>query len=193
MVMAMDRVRIVAAPALLLSGVLLLSGCSAAPGSGQPGSSAGPGTPAGTAPGSSPTLGASETPSAAPSSGPSAGIAATPGAAATPSPTPSRSIIRVSPPPASVNPSAIPATLMDAVLADAAGRTGADRGAMTLVRAQAATWPSSALGCAQPGHDYTDALVRGYWIVVDAAGRQLDYRATERGAFKLCENPPGPG
>ncbi len=193
MLMVMPRVRIGAAPALLLSGVLLLAGCSAAAQSGQPDGSAGPDIPAGTTPSASPTRAAGETPSTAPSSSPAAGMAATPGAAASPAPTPSRSIIRVSPLPASVNPSAIPATLLDAVLADAAGRTGVDRGALTLVRAQAATWPSSALGCAQPGHDYTDALVQGYWIVVDADGRQLDYRATERGAFKLCENPPGPG
>ncbi len=98
----------------------------------------------------------------------------------------------ISPPPAT-DTSAVPAALLDAVLTDAAARADVPPDAITVIRAQAITWPNGALGCPVPGQQYTDALVPGYWIVVTVAGRQLDYRATTRGSFALCENPPGPG
>lgn len=103
---------------------------------------------------------------------------------------PSRSVPRVSLPPATVDLAAVPAAVVAAVLADATGRTGVASGSITFVRAEAVTWPSGALGCPEPGRMYTDALVQGYWLVVAAGGTQLDYRATQSGAFKVC---PGPG
>ena len=109
-----------------------------------------------------------------------------------PSPDPSRSIPRVSLPPASVDPTAVPGAIVAAVLADAAGRTGVAAAAISFVRAEATTWPSGALGCPEPGHMYTEALVPGYWLVVDAGGQRLDYRATQGGDFKVCAKP-GPG
>jgi hypothetical protein len=39
---------------------------------------------------------------------------------------------------------------------------------------------------------YTQALVDGYWIVVEAEGQSLDYRVTGNGNFRLCDMPaPG--
>lgn len=138
----------------------------------------------------------------APGSG-GASVAAAPTAAGTtssspevtpvPSPVPSRFIPRVSLPPAPVDPAAVPGAIVAAVLADASGRTGVAAAAITFLRAEATTWPSGALGCPEPGQMYTEALVPGYWLVVEAGGQRLDYRATESGAFKLCANPPGPG
>jgi hypothetical protein len=33
---------------------------------------------------------------------------------------------------------------------------------------------------------YTQAIVNGWWIVVENAGMTLDYRATGLGAFRIC-------
>ncbi len=150
---------------------------------------------------SAPSTGASIPASVAPSIAVTAspGAAASAGAAESPAPSPSpvRSIMQASPPvsPSSspVDTSAIPPGILDAVLADAAMRSGVGAGAIAIVRADATIWPSGALGCPEPGHVYTDALEPGYWIVVDAGGQRLDYRATQRGTVRLCQNPPGPG
>ncbi len=56
-----------------------------------------------------------------------------------------------------------------------------------MVSTDATIWNSGALGCPQPGKLYTQALVPGYRIVLEAGGQTLDYRATESGSVKLCE------
>ena len=38
---------------------------------------------------------------------------------------------------------------------------------------------------------YTQALVKGYWVVIDAAGQKYDFRVGSGGNFRLC--PPGQG
>jgi hypothetical protein len=106
---------------------------------------------------------------------------------------PSRTIPQVSPPTSSVEPGAVPEAVSARVVADAAAKAGVAPDAVTVVRAEPTTWTSGALGCPEPGHVYTQALVQGYWIVVEAGGKQYDYRVTQDGSMKLCENPPGPG
>lgn len=164
------RTRLIRAAALALSLAIGVTACVAGP--GAPGT----GTVSGTSPGSS------------------AGIdGSSPGGSPVPSPTPERSIPRVSPVAPPVDLTGLPDATVQAVLGDAAARTGVDAAAITFVRAEATTWPDGALGCPEPGHVYTQALVPGYWLVVDAGGQRLDYRATQRGGLKLCTNPPGPG
>jgi len=75
---------------------------------------------------------------------------------------------------------------IDAAIADAARRTGIAAASIKLVAAEAVTWPDGSLGCPQPGMAYTQALVPGYRIRLDAAGRALDYHAGERGAPAYC-------
>ena len=60
-----------------------------------------------------------------------------------------------------------------------------------MVSAEPKTWNDGSLGCPQPGQLYTQALVPGYQVILDANGKQMDYRATESGDVKLCENPEG--
>jgi hypothetical protein len=55
--------------------------------------------------------------------------------------------------------------------------------------ATAVTWNDGALGCAQPGQAYTQAIVRGYQLILEVEGRRYDYRVTEQGYFLLCELP----
>ena len=90
----------------------------------------------------------------------------------------------------------VPADLMDAILADAGSRS-TTRAAISVIRAQAVTWSDGSLGCPVKGMSYTQALVDGYWVVLDAGGQQMDYRAGRGGSFKYCAfgglPPVGPG
>ncbi len=79
--------------------------------------------------------------------------------------------------------------LMGRILADAAARTGFSRSALIIIQDLAMTWPDGSLGCPLPGVMYTQAPVAGYHILVQAGDAVLDYRATSRGSFVLCESP----
>jgi hypothetical protein len=93
---------------------------------------------------------------------------------------------------------AVPEELMAKIIGDVFSRAGAGAADMTTVRAERAVWNDGSLGCAIPGESYTQAIVNGYWIVIELAGESYDYRASLTGFFKLCEsagrpptNPPG--
>jgi hypothetical protein len=78
---------------------------------------------------------------------------------------------------------------IQAALADAARRTGINAVALKVVSAERVTWLDGALGCPEPDLLYTQALVPGYRIRIEAGGETLDYHAGTRGAPQLC--PPG--
>ena len=82
----------------------------------------------------------------------------------------------------------VPEAVLNPILADAAERSGASLDAIEVVTAEQVTWPDGSLGCPEPGQMYTQALVDGYQVVVDAAGEELDYRVGSGGSFHLCEN-----
>lgn len=71
----------------------------------------------------------------------------------------------------------------------AAARTGMPIERLKVLRAEQVTWSDGALGCPQPGMSYTQALVPGYRIRVQAGNEVLDYHASTRGQIVLC--PPG--
>ena len=83
----------------------------------------------------------------------------------------------------------VPDEMLDRVMADLEKRTGAARSTFTVKRAESTQWNDGSLGCPEPGQVYTQALVNGYWIVIEHDGRSYDYRASERGYFRLCQNP----
>ena len=68
---------------------------------------------------------------------------------------------------------------------------GLDPDALVVTRAESVTWNDGALGCPEPGMFYTQALVDGYWIVVEAGDQSLDYRAQGNGYFRLCAGRAG--
>lgn len=73
-----------------------------------------------------------------------------------------------------------------AALADASKRTGLALQELSVVRAEAVTWPDGSLGCPEPGMMYTQALVPGYRVRILADGQLLDYHAGARGGLVLC-------
>ena len=83
----------------------------------------------------------------------------------------------------------VPPELLQPVVADAASRAGVDASAVEVITAQEMMWPDGSLGCAEPGGIYTQAVVPGFWVVVEAGGNAYDYRLDDRGFFKLCTSP----
>mgnify|MGYP006921665931 CR=1 FL=1 len=103
----------------------------------------------------------------------------------TPAASPSgRPPFQTMPPLPSGTPAAVPPARWQAITDDLASR-GVE-GDPVLVSSEAVTWPDSALGCPSPGVMYTQALVDGLRVVVEAGGRRWDYRLGGT-QLKLCE------
>lgn len=77
-------------------------------------------------------------------------------------------------------------------IADAAERTGLAEDDIELEELSMVTWPDGAIGCPQPDVMYTQALVDGYRIVLDAGGTQLVYHGAIGEDPFLCEDPQEP-
>lgn len=69
---------------------------------------------------------------------------------------------------------------------DLAQRQGKDVSSITLVAARRVTWRSGALGCAGPGTSYTQALVPGVLIVLQAGDENFSYHAENDGIPFYC-------
>lgn len=172
-------------PAVGLALLVVAAGCTgpAGPGRSLEGSGAvappATGTPSGSAPNdglASPGLGSPTTP-ADPSARPTASV---PEGVAT------------VPPSGQPVTGEVPEAVLASLLEDAAARTGADPATARILRAEAVTWSDGSLGCPEPDMFYTQALVPGYWVVIELGGQTLDYRVGAHGAFRLCEQPaPG--
>jgi hypothetical protein len=87
----------------------------------------------------------------------------------------------------------VPADIMATILADASDRTGLEPASIEVVQAIAVTWNDGSLGCPEPGMFYTQALVEGYHVILDADVEELDYRLDSAGGFRICEQPNRPG
>lgn len=75
---------------------------------------------------------------------------------------------------------------IDRAVRDLAARTGADPAAITVREAEAVEWPDGSLGCPRPGFAYTQAIVPGYRIVLEAGGQPYTYHADGRTSVVLC-------
>ena len=60
--------------------------------------------------------------------------------------------------------------MLEQIRADAAQRADVAAGAVKILAVESVTWADGSLGCPEPGMMYTQALVRGYRVRVDAAG-----------------------
>lgn len=79
-------------------------------------------------------------------------------------------------------------SMTEAALDEAARQTKLDRARLKVISAEAVTWPDGSLGCPRPDMAYTQALVPGYRIRVQAGAEVLDFHASRRGQLVLC--PP---
>lgn len=71
---------------------------------------------------------------------------------------------------------------------DLARRALVKHDAITVVSATEQQWSDGALGCPQPGQMYTQMLVPGYRVVMQAAGNRYAYHSDRRGNFIVCSN-----
>jgi len=117
-----------------------------------------------------------------------------------PSPTPPRAVKPVVPPtkiegrdaaPAPAVTGEVPQDRIIQAQADLGKRLGVAVAAIKVVSAEAVDWPNGGLGCAEPGRMYTMAIVPGYRVELEAAGRTYSYHGSRTGALQLCERPPG--
>jgi len=83
---------------------------------------------------------------------------------------------------------ALPASVVDPVVADIARIAAVPAGQVTIVSAERVTFPDGSLGCPEPGMAYTQMVVEGFKIVATAAGATYDYRGTGAGEFRRCMN-----
>ena len=87
---------------------------------------------------------------------------------------------------------AIDGDAAQAAVLDAAERADVDPDAVEVVTQERVTWPDSALGCPQDGQFYTQALVEGYRLVLEAGGQTLHYHGETDGAPQYCAEPGEP-
>jgi hypothetical protein len=133
---------------------------------------------------------------AAPPSASTAPSVAGPSAAPASAPLPTGSLrpmpslpggIATVPPAASGVTGEVPPPILDAARADLHDRIGAAADDAAVVVGQEVVWSDGSLGCPVRGEVYTQALVPGFWIVLETGGRRYDYRASEAGVVRLCE------
>jgi len=98
----------------------------------------------------------------------------------TPSPSPAASGAS-----SSLDPGDVPASVFNQIVADASAQAGVDPSAMTVLQSSAVTWSDGSLGCPRPGVMYTQALVEGFRVILEANGAQLDYHGADD-HFVLC-------
>ena len=82
----------------------------------------------------------------------------------------------------------IPGDLLATLVADASERTGTPVEEITAVSGTAVEWSDGSLDCPEPGTGYTQAIVPGFQVILDAGGTELDYRLGDGDTFVLCEN-----
>jgi hypothetical protein len=85
----------------------------------------------------------------------------------------------------------LPQKILDPILKACASLANVTREQLVIARAQSVVWNDGSLGCPEPGQMYTQALVNGYWVVIEAAGQTYDFRVDHSGNFRLC--PQGRG
>ena len=101
----------------------------------------------------------------------------------TPAPTSTPHMSRVAP--------QVPEAILNSILKEAAKLANVPPQELVIVRAEAVVWSDGSLGCPEPGMEYTQALINGYWVVIKAAGQEYDFRVGGGGSLRLC--PQGRG
>ena len=87
--------------------------------------------------------------------------------------------------------SQVPEAILGPILNEAAKLANVPPRQLVIVRAEAVVWNDGSLGCPEPGMEYTQALINGYWVLIKAAGQTYDFRVGGGGSFRLC--PEGRG
>ena len=79
-------------------------------------------------------------------------------------------------------------TLIHNISVDLSNRLGIDLSQVTLIESTPTTWSNGAIGCPAEGMMYTDALVEGYQVTVEANGQEYIYHSAGLKSFLWCDN-----
>ena len=79
------------------------------------------------------------------------------------------------------------ASILAPAIADLAARTGTAENRIIVRRAMPVVWNDGSVGCPEPGMAYTQAVVPGYWALLEHDGRYYSYHAASGSGFRLCE------
>jgi hypothetical protein len=85
----------------------------------------------------------------------------------------------------------VPDAILEKIITDLVNRTNPDKQKIKVIRSESITWNDGALGCPKPGEFYTQALVNGYWVILQVDETSYDYRVSDSGYFTLCEGKGG--
>lgn len=77
-------------------------------------------------------------------------------------------------------------------LDDAAERSGVPRDELLITVTELVTWPDGAAGCPEPDTMYTQALVDGFLIVIEADGEAYHYVGVTGEEPTYCADPQDP-
>src|SRR5688500_18356710 len=75
----------------------------------------------------------------------------------------------------------VAADAVEKLRAELASGQGVGVADVEVLSAQAVNWPSGALGWPQPGRMYTQAIVPGYRVELEAGGKRFSYHASTKG------------
>ena len=100
--------------------------------------------------------------------------------------TPSETPVPTSTPQMSRVESQMPEAILGPILDEAAKLANVPPQQLVIVRAEAVVWNDGSLGCPEPGMEYAQALINGFWVVISGAGQTYDFRVGRDGNFRLC-------
>lgn len=79
-----------------------------------------------------------------------------------------------------------------AAMTDLVDRVGVAADAIAVVSVEEVTWPDGSIGCPEPGMRYTQALVNGTRIILQANGADYEYHSGGGRDVFYCQNPTDP-
>jgi hypothetical protein len=91
-------------------------------------------------------------------------------------------------PPVTQGSGEVPPQLLAIFQDDLARRALVKHDAINVVSATEQQWSDGAMGCPQPGQMYTQMIVPGYRVVMEAAGNRYAYHSDRRGNFIVCSS-----
>lgn len=82
----------------------------------------------------------------------------------------------------------VPQPILELFRDDLARRALVKPETITVVSATEQQWPDGAMGCPKPGQMYTQMIVPGYRVVLQAGAEKYAYHSDRRGNFIVCAN-----
>lgn len=103
------------------------------------------------------------------------------------SPTPTKIEVQVSDNEGS---SSAPRSIVEKAKADLSKQVGVNTDQIRVRETRAVDWPDASLGCPQSDMAYVQVITPGYWILLEAEGKQYPYHTDQNEQIILCMGDP---